>query len=136
MASAIVVALAMTACNRGGAPATPPAATTSAATTSAATTTATAPSTTTGGIPPYQPSTVTSQATGSTVLLTPDPVGKVRDFYQHVIEQGGWQVVSQTAAGPTASFVVKKSGQGASIAVAPTPNGAQTVISISTYPAP
>jgi hypothetical protein len=90
----------------------------------------------TAGIPLYQPSTVVSQAAGSTVLHTPDPVAKVEDFYEEAIERGGWQVVSKSSTDYSANYVVRKAGQGATISVAQTPGaGPAIVISISTYPA-
>lgn len=87
------------------------------------------------GIPLYEPSVEVSQAGGSTVLRTADSVEQVRRFYADALAGGGWQVVSQTGGQDFASFVVKRSGQGASITIAPGAE-AQTLITISTYPSP
>lgn len=87
------------------------------------------------GIPIYQPSTLVSQATGSTVLRTPDPIDKVGAYYVNFVDTNGWQTVSRTVTQNAASLTVKKSGRGASIAVGRDPQGGtQTVIAISTYP--
>jgi hypothetical protein len=85
------------------------------------------------GLPNYQPSTVVSESTGSTVLRTPDPIDKVTAYYVNLVDTGGWQTVSRSITSRSASLVVKKSHQGASISISPGP-GSQTLISISTYP--
>lgn len=85
------------------------------------------------GIPYYQPSTLVSQSTGSTILGTQDPIRKVAAFYSHVVDTGGWTVVSRAVTQNGASFTIKKSGEGASIAVGRGTAGWRTGISISTY---
>lgn len=85
------------------------------------------------GIPYYQPSTLVSQSTGSTILGTQDPISEVAAFYSHVVDTGGWTVVSRAVTPDGASFTIKKSGKGASIAVGPGTAGWRTGISISTY---
>lgn len=84
------------------------------------------------GIPFYQPSTVRSQ-TGTTVLLnSPDPVTKVSDYYVGVANSGGWTTVSKSITPHNGNLTIKRSGQGATISVAP--SGSGSVITISTYP--
>ncbi|NIJ12317.1 hypothetical protein FHU38_002661 [Saccharomonospora amisosensis] len=99
----------------------------------------TAESPTTGediaGLPRYQPSATISQAGGSTVLRTADSVQQVQRFYADAVSSGGWQVVSRADTPNFASFVVKRSGQGASITIAPGTDS-RTLITISTYPSP
>ncbi|MBV8347045.1 MAG: hypothetical protein JOZ49_05765 [Mycolicibacterium sp.] len=85
-------------------------------------------------IPEYQPSTVVSKATGSTVLHSPDPIDKVSAFYLDFADKSGWQTVSKSTTPYSTSLTIKKSGKGASISIAPTQGG--TVISVSTYPMP
>ena len=85
------------------------------------------------GIPYYQPSTLVSQSTGSTILGTQDPISKVAAFYSHVVDTGGWTVVSRAVTQNGASFTIKKSGKGASIAVGRGTGRWRTAISISTY---
>lgn len=87
------------------------------------------------GVPFYQPSTTVSQAVGSVVLSSPDPVPKVSAFYVNAVGKGGWTTVSKSITQYSASLTVKKAGQGASISVAPGA-GTGTVITISTYPSP
>jgi hypothetical protein len=89
-------------------------------------------STTEHGVPNYQPSSVVSQAPGSTTLSSSDSVEKVTAFYLNVIHAGRWHTVSQSVTGHNASLTIKKSHQGASILISPT--GSHTVISISTNP--
>lgn len=88
------------------------------------------------GIPYYQPSTLINESTGSTVLVTRDPISKVSAFYAAVVEQGGWNVISKTITSAGSSFTIKKSGTGASIAVGPGMAGWTTGIAISTYSSP
>ncbi|MFZ2174082.1 MAG: hypothetical protein WAW17_08630 [Rhodococcus sp. (in: high G+C Gram-positive bacteria)] len=85
-----------------------------------------------GDIPIYQPSSLVSQAIGSTVLTSADPIEKISDFYVDAVEKGGWETVSKSVTRYSTNLTVKKSGQGASISIAPSGEG--TVISISTYP--
>ena len=85
------------------------------------------------GIPYYQPSTLISQSTGSTVLGTQDPIRKVAAFYANVVDTGDWTVVSRAVTQDGASFTIKKSGKGASIAVGRGMDDWPTAISISTY---
>lgn len=145
---ALVIGIGVTACGGGGSSSgtaatsttTSAAAsrTTSTVTSAEPTTTATATATSAesaaGEIPIYQPSTLVSQATGSTVLSSTDSVGKVSDFYLAAVDKGGWQIVSKSVTAYSASLTVKRSGRGASISIAT--SGPGTVISISTYPSP
>ena len=85
-----------------------------------------------GKIPDYRPSTVVSRSASSTVLTSPDSVGKIGAFYRDALAQGGWQVTSSSTSAYHASFTVHRSGEGASISVYP--RGSGSGISISTYP--
>lgn len=87
-----------------------------------------------GGLPVYEPSNQVSKAPGSLVLTSPDSVEKVGQFYTDAVEDGGWDIVSETVSRFAASITVTKDGSGASISVAPGPEG--SVISISSYPSP
>jgi hypothetical protein len=84
------------------------------------------------GIPIYQPSKVVSQAPGSIMLTSPDPVDRVSDFYVDAVDHGGWQSVSENITSDSTHITVQKPGQGASISIARTGSG--TVISISGHP--
>jgi len=84
------------------------------------------------GIPFYQPSTVHSKTDTSATLTSPDPVTKVSDYYVKVLDTDGWMTVSKSITPHSGNLTVKKSGQGATISVAP--SGSGSLISISTYP--
>lgn len=85
------------------------------------------------GVPFYKPSTVQSQTADSAVLTTPDHVTMVSNFYVNMVQTEGWTTLSKTITPHSGNLTIKKSGQGASISVAP--SGSGSVISISTYPA-
>jgi len=84
------------------------------------------------GIPFYQPSTVRSNTGTSATLTSPDPVTKVNDYYVGVVDAHGWDTVSKSTSAYHGNLTIKKSGQGATISVAP--SGSGSLISISTYP--
>jgi len=84
------------------------------------------------GVPFYRPSTVQSNTGNSATLSSPDPVTKVTDYYTGVVNNGGWTTVSKSTSAYHGHFTIKKSGQGATISVAP--SGSGSLISISTYP--
>lgn len=93
-------------------------------------------------IPTYQPSTTIGEAHGWTGvethewtgLLSTDPVSKVIEFYANAIDTGGWETVSKVITHHSGTFVVKKSGEGATISISWLPS--RTLISITTYPLP
>lgn len=74
-----------------------------------------------------------TESPGSRTLRTNDPVSRVAAFYTRELERGGWTFVSRSVTPASASFTVKRSGQGATIAVSKAQQGSG--ISISTYPA-
>jgi hypothetical protein len=86
------------------------------------------------GIPFYQPSSVHSQTSSSATLSSPDPVTKVSDYYVNVVHTGGWTTVTKSLTSHSGNLTIKRSGQGATISVAP--SGSGTFITINTYPAP
>ena len=85
-----------------------------------------------GNLPDYQPSTVVSKSASSTVLTSPDPVGKIGAFYKNALAQGGWRVTSSSMSAYHASFTAQRSSEGASISVYS--RGTGSGISISTHP--
>jgi hypothetical protein len=89
-------------------------------------------STTQHGVPNYVPSHIVSEVPGSTTLRSPDSVQKIATFYQNVIRTGGWNTVSDSTTGPSASLTIKKGHQGASISISTSTSG--TLVSITTYP--
>ena len=98
-----------------------------------ATTAAAAPATTAAAasgdtIPEYKPSTVLSGGSATTVLKSPDSVGKVAAFYENALKSGGWQWQTTARSSYSAHFEATKgsahaviqissAGQGVSIAV-------------------
>jgi hypothetical protein len=84
------------------------------------------------GVPFYQPSTVHSQTDSSATLSSPDPVTKVSNYYVNVVNSGGWTIVSKSLTEHSGNLTIKRSGQGATISVAP--SGSGSLISISAYP--
>jgi len=128
-------------CSPAGSTAAPAAKTTAPATPAAApATTTAAPAATTAApataaaassgdtIPQYKPSTVLSSGSATTVLKSPDPVGKVAAFYENALKSGGWQWHTTTRSSYTAHFEAAKdtahaviqissAGQGASISI-------------------
>jgi hypothetical protein len=85
-----------------------------------------------GKLPEYQPSSVVSKTSTSTVLSSSASVTKIGAFYAHALAKGGWQVTSSSAGSYHASFTAHRTGEGASISVYPRSGGSG--ISISTYP--
>jgi hypothetical protein len=85
-----------------------------------------------GGIRFYRPSTVVSQTGSSVTLKSPDTVTKVSNFYANLAGTGGWTVLSKSLTPYSGNLNIKKSGQGANIAVYPSGSGA--MVTISTYP--
>lgn len=86
------------------------------------------------GIPLYKPSETVSDVSGSTVLKSPDSVEQVSKFYGDWVEKANWDTVSRSSSSASASYTIKKSGDGATIAISTA--GSDTIISISTYPSP
>jgi hypothetical protein len=84
------------------------------------------------GVPFYHPATVRSHTGASATLTSPDPVTKVTDYYVSVVNAGGWTRVSKSITPYSGHLTIKKSGQGATISVAP--SGSGSVINISAYP--
>jgi hypothetical protein len=85
-----------------------------------------------GQLPDYQPSTVVSKSASSTVLTSPDPVGKIGAFYRDALARDGWHVTSSSTSAYHASFTAQRSSEGASISVYS--RGSGSGISISTHP--
>jgi hypothetical protein len=84
------------------------------------------------GVPFYEPSSVHSQTSSSATLTSPDPVTKVSDYYLNVVKTDGWTTVSKSITSHSGNLTIKKSGQGATVSVAP--SGSGTLITISAYP--
>jgi plastocyanin domain-containing protein len=85
-----------------------------------------------GRLPDYQPSTVVSKSEYSTVLTSPDSVGKVGEFYRKALAAGGWHVTSSSMSAYQASFSANRSNEGVNVSVYS--RGSGSGISISTHP--
>lgn len=129
-AAALAATMGVSACGGSAAPSQP----TPAAPPPAAANTSPAPSANGSikGIPFYQPSTVRGQTDTTAVLTSPDPVTKVSDYYLNIVNTGGWTTVSKSITQYNGNLTIKKSGQGATISIAP--SGSGSVITITTYP--
>jgi hypothetical protein len=85
-----------------------------------------------GELPIYQPSRLISQASGSTVVRSPDSVAKVGAFYADALAKGGWKIISSSRSAYSANFTARRGTQGTTIAISSI-SGSGSVISISTY---
>jgi hypothetical protein len=79
----------------------------------------------------YQPSSVVSRSPHYTLLHTKDGVNEVTAYYDQQFSSGGWTIISKTASPFSGNFTVRKSGQGATVAISGWLGGSS--ISISTY---
>ena len=68
------------------------------------------------------------------MLSSTDTAAKVGAFYAAKLPKDGWVAVSKAVTPTSVSFVVKKSGQGASVVVATTGNGSSISISAHAQP--
>jgi hypothetical protein len=55
----------------------------------------------------------------------------VSDYYLNVVKTDGWTTVSKSITSHSGNLTIKKSGQGATVSVAP--SGSGTLITISAY---
>jgi hypothetical protein len=83
-------------------------------------------------LPDYQPATVISKSTTTTVLKSPDSLTKIGTFYKDALARGGWDTTSSSMGFFHASFTAHRSHEGVSISVYPRFGGSG--ISISEYP--
>jgi hypothetical protein len=83
------------------------------------------------GVPIFHPSSTRARTSDSVVLTSPAHVTKVTDFYVRELHARGWQTVSKSVTPYNGDLTVEKSGQGATVSVAP--SGSGSVTSISTY---
>lgn len=80
-------------------------------------------------VPLYQPSAVLSEGPTSITLISQKSVTQVSAYYASTFSGGGWVIVSKTVTPHSASFTVKKNGQGATVTVYS--NGAGSAVLIS-----
>jgi hypothetical protein len=83
-------------------------------------------------VPDYQPASVVSKSTHSTVLASPDSISKIGTFYRAVLAKGGWQLRSSSSSAYHASFSAHRAGEGVNVSVYP--RGSGSGISISGHP--
>ena len=145
-AAVAVVAAGLSACAAsGGAPAAMPATTVTqtaqaspapaasspaapASTAAAAAGTAAAPSGDT--LPEYKPSTLLSSGSDTTVVLSPDSVGKVAAFYENALKSGGWQWHATARSRWSAHFEATKGSAHAVIQISSTGTGASIAVTL------
>lgn len=149
-AAAVAAAVGLTACAAsGGAPAaapattvtqtaqaSPPPAASSPAAAPSAPASGSADSSSAGRLPDYQPSTVVSKtvvskSVYSVVLMSPDSVGKIGEFYRNALATGGWHVTSSSTSAYHASLAAYRSNEGVNVSVYS--RGSGSGISINTH---
>jgi hypothetical protein len=121
-------------CSSGSSSSSPtsaPAATATATRTPAAATTTAASS---GAVPEYKPSTVTSSehagGASKTVLTSPDSAEKVTAFYQNALQSGGWQVEKATKSGGTVEYKAIKGTAAVKIEIGSAGTGASITLKV------
>jgi hypothetical protein len=75
---------------------------------------------------------VVSKSGTTTVLTSPDSIGKVGSFYGGVLANGGWQIRSSAKSAYSANFTAHRDGEGVTISVYP--RGSGSGITISKHP--
>lgn len=73
-----------------------------------------------------------SKSAYSTVLMSPDSVSKIGEFYRKALAAGGWHVTSSSMSAYQASFSANRSNEGVNVSVYS--RGSGSGISISTHP--
>lgn len=88
---------------------------------------------TVGGIPIYQPSTVSSRSDDTSVLFhTSRSIGNVNAYYLKFLANAGWAVLGHTATSSGASITAKRSNQGVTLSIYPAYGG--TSVTLHRYP--
>jgi hypothetical protein len=83
-------------------------------------------------LPDYQPATIISKSSTTTVLKSPDSLTKIGTFYKDALARGGWDTTSSSTGFFHASFTAHRAHEGVSISVYPRFGGSG--ISVSQYP--
>jgi len=88
---------------------------------------------TVGGIPIYQPSTVSSKSDDTSVLFhTSRSISDVNAYYLKFLANAGWTLLGHTATSSGASITAKRGDQGVTLSIYPAYGG--TSVTLSRYP--
>jgi hypothetical protein len=88
---------------------------------------------TVGGIPIYQPSTVSSKSDDSSVLFhTSRSISVVNTYYLKSLANAGWTLVGHAATSSGASITAKRGDQGVTLSIYPAYGG--TSVTLRRYP--
>ena len=81
-------------------------------------------------LPEYKPSTLLSSGSDTTVVLSPDSVGKVAAFYENALKSGGWQWHATARSRWSAHFEATKGSAHAVIQISSTGTGVSIAVTI------
>lgn len=88
---------------------------------------------TVGGIPIYQPSTVSTKSDDTSVVFhTSRSITDVNAYYMKFLGNAGWNVLGHTATSSGASITAKQGDQGVTISIYPAYGG--TSVTLRRYP--
>ncbi|HTA55881.1 MAG TPA: hypothetical protein VK755_14150 [Candidatus Acidoferrales bacterium] len=88
---------------------------------------------TVGGIPIYQPSTVSSKSDDTSVLFhTSRSISDVNAYYLKFLANAGWTLLGHTATSSGASITAKRGDQGVTLSIYPAYGG--TSVTLRRYP--
>jgi hypothetical protein len=88
---------------------------------------------TVGGIPIYQPSTVSSKSDDTSVLFhTSRSISDVNTYYLKLLANTGWTLLGHTASSSGASITAKRGDQGVTVSIYPAYGG--TSVTLRRYP--
>jgi hypothetical protein len=88
---------------------------------------------TVGGIPIYQPSTVSSKNDDTSVLFhTSRSITNVNTYYLRFLAKAGWTILGRTATSSGASITAKRGDQGVTLSIYPGYGG--TSVTLRRYP--
>ena len=88
---------------------------------------------TVGGIPIYQPSTVSSKNDDTSVVFhTSGSIKNVNAYYSKFLVNAGWTILGHTAASSGASITAKRGDQGVTLSIYPAYGG--TSVTLRRYP--
>jgi hypothetical protein len=115
---ALTLAAGTAACSASrGNPSVPASSPTSAAASTVAARTAARSSRTALPLPNYQPSKVVSQTVGGVQLSSIDSVSKVTSFYEKVLKNGGWRIISSDKNATNTNLVAMRGTTGLGISI-------------------
>jgi hypothetical protein len=86
-----------------------------------------------GGVPIYQPSTVSSKSDDTSVVFhTSRSISDVNTYYLKFLANAGWTLLGHTATSSGASITAKRGDQGVTLSIYPAYGG--TSVTLRRYP--